>query len=173
MLKLVCYKDDESKASQLEKMLQDNDTPGINLKFRNLRKNLRNYSISCNEGNQMLDINGSQIDVFMFKCACPFHSKSNEDDIQKVIAMQTEKRSKKKTTNTRRTSNGATDNAITNSPMKVGFDNVASIGENTMKVDDDMDMPIEIGFDNTSSIEENPMKVDNCIEMACFLIQNP
>ena len=119
MLKLVCYKDDESKASQLEKMLQVNDTPGINEKFRNLRKNLRNYSISCNGGNQILDINGSQIDVFMFKCACPFHSNSNEDDIQKVIAMQTEKRSKKKTTNKCSTSNGDTDNSITNKPMDV------------------------------------------------------
>ena len=138
-------------------MLQDNDTPGINLKFRNLRKYLlRNYSISNNEGNQMLDINGSQIDVFMFKCACPFHSNSNEDDIQKVIAMQTEKRSKKKTTNKCSTSNGDTDNSITNKPMDVQpHEDRLEYGCNSADIAAD-NMAAHIA----SAIEENPMKVD-------------
>ena len=159
MLKLVSYKDDESKASQLEKMLQVNDTQGIKKKYYNLRKSLRNYSISCcNEGKKrkILDINGSQIDVFMFKCACPFHSNSNEDDIQKVIAMQTEKRSKKKTTNKCSTSNGDTDNSITNKPMDVQpHEDRLEYGCNSADITAD-NMAAHIA----SAIEENPMKVD-------------
>ena len=58
--------------------------------FSSLRRNLRNYGISANEPPP-----NSENAVLMFECNCPFKSKSNTNDIQQVIAIQTENRKRK------------------------------------------------------------------------------
>ena len=58
--------------------------------FSSLRRNLRNYGISANKPPP-----NSENAVLMFECNCPFKSKSNTNDIQQVIAIQTENRKRK------------------------------------------------------------------------------
>ena len=53
------------------------------LKFKNLRRNLG--CCGCNGKSQKLDINGSKIDVFMFKCACHFILKATKMTSKKLF----------------------------------------------------------------------------------------
>ena len=74
--------------------------------FLSLRRNLRNYEIYTQ------DSPNSEKAVLMFACYCPFKSESSTEDIQKVIAMQTEKR-KRKIEETNRESESLEDAAYT------------------------------------------------------------
>jgi hypothetical protein len=63
--------------------------------FRSFLRNLRHYGIT----QQLMTNTNKQIEILMFECRCPFHSNcdsDNNEDIKRVIAMQTQSRKRKR-----------------------------------------------------------------------------
>ena len=107
--------------------------------------------------------------MFIFECACPFHSTSNEDELQKVIAMQTEKRKIENENLKKRKLEKAGAAAAAQRAARASHEgtaeaqaslNLPAVSTTSSVEEQDVRMEMEMGFDNSPSIGEKAMKVD-------------